>query len=296
VSDIYIKVKLGFYTHRKTAKLRALIGDDALWIPPRLWAYAAENQPDGDFTNYGSEELSMLLGCFKHASSMRQALLQAGFLDEPGVIHDWEEHNGYHKTYSDRAKNAALARWEKEKARKQEKERETDRDRDIDIETSIASSMHQASALDELRLKVNAMMGRRAATAWSESETKKLKAVLSLKTSPEDLASLEAYYASGSQYLRRDIPTLLNNWNGEIDRSKKPTINGHSNSRQGSGRASVIDERNAALGADAAAHAADARARSRAIDEADAKRFEETGLTPFDADPAEVSGESDGPR
>jgi len=242
VSDIYIKVKLGFYTHRKTAKLRALIGDDALWIPPRLWAYAAENQPDGDFTNYGSEELSMLLGCFKHASSMRQALLQAGFLDEPGVIHDWEEHNGYHKTYSDRARTAALARWKKKKAAQNKEEKDIEREKDIDIETSIASSMLQASALESLRIRVNAMMGRRASTAWSESELKKLRAVQALKTSPEDLASLEAYYASGSPYLRRDIATLLNNWNGEIDRSKKPETNGHHNPRPSSVHSSVVDQ------------------------------------------------------
>jgi len=139
VSDLYIRVKLGFYSHRKTARLRALIGDDAFWIPPRLWAYAAERQPDGDFSKYESEELAMLLECPKHATSIRQALLKAGFLDEPGVVHDWSEHNGYHQVYSERAKKAAEARWKKEKNQKKESE-----EKDIDRETSIATSITQA--------------------------------------------------------------------------------------------------------------------------------------------------------
>jgi hypothetical protein len=85
--------------------------------------------------------------------------------------------------------------------------------------------------------------------------------------------------------------SIAKDWKGIYS----PT-NGHHNPRPSSVGSSVVEQRNATLGSDVAAHAADARARARAIDEANAKRFEETGLTPFDADPAEVSGESDGPR
>jgi hypothetical protein len=141
MSRLYIKLFSAFFTHRKTVRLRARIGDDAFWIPPRLWAYAAENQPDGDFSGYTSEELAMLLGCDKHASSIRQALLEVGFLDSNGKIHDWEQHNGYHQAFSERAKAAAAARWGK-KEKKQKKE--TEKEKDKDKETSIASSMQQA--------------------------------------------------------------------------------------------------------------------------------------------------------
>lgn len=37
----------------------------------------------------------------------------------------------------------------------------------------------------------------------------------------EDFGLLEEYYRqSGSQYLRRDILTFLNNYNGELDRAR----------------------------------------------------------------------------
>jgi uncharacterized phage protein (TIGR02220 family) len=120
MSNLYIRVKTAFYTHRKTVRLRLSIGTDAYWIPPRLWAYAAENQPDGDLSAYSSEELAELLGCSKYASSILQALKNAGFVDESGKIHDWNEHNGYHDKFSIRAKKAADARWGKEERTKEE--------------------------------------------------------------------------------------------------------------------------------------------------------------------------------
>lgn len=140
MSGLYIRVYSSFFTHRKTAKLRTKVGDDAFWIPPRLWAYAAENQPDGDFSAYSSEEIAMLTGCYKHAPSIRQALVEAGFLDSDGKIHDWNQHNGYHKSFSERARKAAKARWSVNDTI----DKDRDRDKDIDIETSIAPSMPQA--------------------------------------------------------------------------------------------------------------------------------------------------------
>ncbi len=119
MSKLYIRVMTGFYTHRKTTYLRSLIGNDALWIVPRLWAYAAENQPDGNMSLYTSEMLASLLGyASSNASGMLQALKQAGFIDSEGptkgYIHDWKQHNSYHETYSNRAKIAANARWNRE--------------------------------------------------------------------------------------------------------------------------------------------------------------------------------------
>lgn len=142
MSGLYIKLFTDFYSHRKTARLRARIGDDAFWIPPRLWAYAAEHQIDGDFSQYTSEELAMLLGCSKHALSILQALKDCGFIDSEGFIHDWNDHNGFHSTNSRRAKTAAKARWEK-KEKNQKKEVSINIER-VETETSIAPSMLEA--------------------------------------------------------------------------------------------------------------------------------------------------------
>lgn len=108
--SLYIRLQCGFWTNRKTARLRAVIGDAALWLPPRLWCYAAENQPNGDFSNYLPAELALLLGYTGDAQAMLEALQQASFMD--GMrLHGWAEHNGYHAVFSERGKKAASARW-----------------------------------------------------------------------------------------------------------------------------------------------------------------------------------------
>lgn len=136
--SLYVRLQTSFWNHRKTMRLKASLGDSALWLPPRLWSYAAESQPDGDFSSYTAEELAAILAYAGDATSMRQALLRAGFLDEDGKLHDWPEHNSYHETYAKRAKDAANTRWEKEREKKRLEEERKGK------ETSIASSMLQA--------------------------------------------------------------------------------------------------------------------------------------------------------
>lgn len=110
--SLYIRVQTAFWSHRKTLRLRALIGDSAFWVPVRLWSYAAENQPDGDFSDYTEKEVAMLIGYNGDAKAMLDALRKASFMD--GMkLHDWEEHNGYHSAFRERAKIAANARWSK---------------------------------------------------------------------------------------------------------------------------------------------------------------------------------------
>lgn len=136
--SLFVRLEVGFWTHRKTIRLRALIGDAALWLPPRLWSYAAQNQPDGDFTGYLANELAMLLGYDGDAQAMLEALQRASFMD--GMkIHGWADHNGYHTVFAERAKKAARARWRQEKTGEEKRREESTRQ-----EASNASSMLQA--------------------------------------------------------------------------------------------------------------------------------------------------------
>jgi hypothetical protein len=134
------------------------------------------------------------------------------------------------------------------------------------------------------RLRIGAWFKRRPSTVWSERESKALKAVWALKTPPDEINALEAHYNSGNPYLRRDILTLLNNWNTEIDRAKQPTAT-QNESRNAVGStfrpASVIAQRNAILGPGADAHADEASRRSRARDKEIEREFDELGIPPF---------------
>lgn len=74
--------------------------------------------------------------------------------------------------------------------------------------------------LEAFRLRVGAMVRRRPNTHWSPKEIKALKEIFAFETPEEDLVALETRYKSNDPYLRRELMTLLNNWNGEIDKSR----------------------------------------------------------------------------
>jgi uncharacterized protein YdaU (DUF1376 family) len=77
-----------------------------------------------------------------------------------------------------------------------------------------------APEAEALKERISVWFKRRPTTPWSSKEIKALKDVIKLGTPPEDIDLLERRYMSGDQYLRREIITLLNNWNGEIDRAR----------------------------------------------------------------------------
>jgi hypothetical protein len=112
--SLWIKLYNNFFTHRKTVRLRKIIGQDAYWVVPRLWTYAADSQPDGCFGDYDDEEIAGAIGYNGKAAALVRALCDTGFLDaKTRKIHNWMYYNGYHATYKERAKKGAQARWKK---------------------------------------------------------------------------------------------------------------------------------------------------------------------------------------
>jgi hypothetical protein len=81
--------------------------------------------------------------------------------------------------------------------------------------------------LEAFRLRVGAMIRRRPGTQWSPKEIKALKEIFDFNTPEEDMVALEARYQSDDKYLRRELMTLLNNWNGEIDKSRSTSCSGN---------------------------------------------------------------------
>ena len=75
------------------------------------------------------------------------------------------------------------------------------------------------------------MVRRRPTTQWSTKEIKALKEIFDFNTPEEDLVALEARYQSNDPYLRRELMTLLNNWNGEVDKVRSGLLPGIGQSR-----------------------------------------------------------------
>jgi len=87
--------------------------------------------------------------------------------------------------------------------------------------------------LEAFRLRIGAMVRRRPTTPWSTKEIKALKEVFDFNTPEEDILLVEARYKSDDKYLRRELMTLLNNWNGEVDKVRSGLLPGIGESRVG---------------------------------------------------------------
>ncbi len=75
----------------------------------------------------------------------------------------------------------------------------------------------------ETQLRAEKLMRRREATPWTANELRawqKNRACIEA-TTPDQWQALEVFYAAPQHetFARKDLATLLNNWNGEIDRS-----------------------------------------------------------------------------
>lgn len=122
--------------------------------------------------------------------------------------------------------------------RVQEKEKEKEKDR---------GGVPGGGVLTPVQLRLNAIIGRRNSTRWSDKEIKSFRAIGEIEES--DWKAIEGYYAHSfpekQDFRRRDLLTLLNNFNGEIDRSRKFVLNHETNkatSRNGSGKSSEREQ------------------------------------------------------
>lgn len=90
-----------------------------------------------------------------------------------------------------------------------------DEDGTDDSEKSLRTRMASLAGL------IGCWFGRRPTTVWSLPEKKKLREIAKSDPTEEELALLNAYYTTEAKTFRRlDVITLLNNWNGEIDRAR----------------------------------------------------------------------------
>lgn len=288
-------VEPDFLDHWKTRLLVRLLGTELAPIYViRLWAHCQSRKTDR-FTDWKPTVLASVCRWETDPQTLWDAMLET-YLERDGntlVVRGWAETNaGLISAWT----NGKLGGRPKKQAKPTEQKpngnrpvnlietvRVTDREdkirEDRDDKIEYPQTPRGGGEVNDLKDRIGSWFSRRASTIWSDKETKALKAVIALRTPPEDIDALEIRYKSGNQYLRRDIITLLNNWNTEIDRAKQPTAQPSLTHGQTS---DAIARRNSLLGDDVAEQQAEAARISRAKDEAAMRRFEATGLTPWD--------------
>lgn len=199
-------------------RLFALIKEAAWWIPPRIWTYAAEDLPSGDFTGFSAEDIAGLVAYRGDAQKMLTALQETGFFD--GMkIHGWADRSRYHESLRLRAQKAAAARWG---SNGHTAEPELALDGADQPQPAPANSKLLPTCTEAIR--ISKLFRRRLTTPWEEKEIKTFKRLMPIASA--DLDMLERYYAAerakpnDKGIHRRDLPTFLNNFAGEIDRAR----------------------------------------------------------------------------
>ncbi len=111
-----------------------------------------------------------------------------------------------------------------ETQRNPEKPKKADSDSDYDLKEKKIQKEKTNFSFDahvsEIKERVNRLFNRRSSTAWSDKETKQLKAVAKREGVLDELAEIEALYNSGYEYRRKDVITFLNNFATELDRAR----------------------------------------------------------------------------
>lgn len=82
----------------------------------------------------------------------------------------------------------------------------------------------------EIRKRLNVIMGRPENKIFNHQEERAFEAMGA--HNEQELCLVEKYYTSKPEFPRRSLATLLENWNGESDKSRaweKESKNGHSN-------------------------------------------------------------------
>ena len=112
--DADFRVKVGFFRHHKTKKLRKRIGVDGVLCLLQLWAYIADEKPDGDISSMSIEDIEISACWDGEDGAFIQAVCEAGFIevDESGAysLHDWTDHNPWVADAVSRSDSSRLSR------------------------------------------------------------------------------------------------------------------------------------------------------------------------------------------
>ncbi len=124
-----LRIDFGFFTHRKTKKLIAVLGLQGAWSLLNLWARAAESRPKGKLHDMDEMDIALDAQWPGNPQEFCSALLQLHWLDRNGdgvyEIHDWEQHQGWvchAPERSQRARENIEKRWGKVRAKKARKQ------------------------------------------------------------------------------------------------------------------------------------------------------------------------------
>ena len=241
----WIKLRTNLHGDPAVIAMARALREDAFSIVGRLhalWAWADQHTDDGELPYTVLDDINDVV----KKRGFAEQMVRVGWLehrpDEPGIIIPlWDRHNG--RSAKKRCLDSEAQRRKREthtdinrtmsETISDKKRREPDQRREEKSNTPIVPAsgdqpappaaeekpIHLLRAMALFRMRPATPLDRSSARAWKNAST----AVAA--TSADEWATLEAYYADDippkDDYRRRDLSTLLNNWSGELIKSRR---------------------------------------------------------------------------
>lgn len=115
-----VRISTGLRRHRKTKRLKRILGSDGCWALVCLFLWAGEERWTGDLSGLSDADIEEEADWDGKPGALVAALLEVGYLDgaeRQRNIHAWSEHNPYAASKGariERGKKGAKARWNKD--------------------------------------------------------------------------------------------------------------------------------------------------------------------------------------
>lgn len=120
----WFKFPLNYWDDTRMFKLRKTLKSKALWVPAKLWSFAALQDTGGDLSGYDPGDLAAGIGFRrKDGPTLLRALIDAGYLDSGHRVVGWSDLFGLAESRRRAAEKGAKGRWGKSDADLPERER-----------------------------------------------------------------------------------------------------------------------------------------------------------------------------
>lgn len=135
----WIELHQSLPTHRKTLKLKKLLAVEtaaAIGHICCLWLWALDNAPDGFINDVAADDLAAIMFYKGDPENLLKALIEAGFVDENGRLHDWDDYAGKlieRRNYETERKRNYREQRRKQTDAKQAGDRDVPRDKTRDV-------------------------------------------------------------------------------------------------------------------------------------------------------------------
>ena len=212
-----------FLTHWKTRLLISLLNYEAAPLCLiALWAHCQTRKTDRICVNRKQFASICRFPLVDMDDKFWDAMIECGWIEEKSgiiVVHDFAKTNG--KLFANWNNGALGGR----PSKTHEKPKSRVGKPNVGLEKPILSYLSNQSYLSSL-LRVRQLFGKKDTTRMDVSEERAWKAAEKsvVATNEEDWALIEWAYkqtnGSACQFRRKDMATLLNNWNCEIDRAR----------------------------------------------------------------------------